>query len=153
MDDKFKKLIDDLHTLYEELINMTPVRINTIPQNTPKGGVYLFSEKGKALYTGRTKRIIKDRLNDHVSTADDCPFAWRLAREKTGYTTATYKKKWSRKDLLSKPEFIAAYEDAKERIRQMEIRYVGQPDPLKQALLEIYVDVVSNSVHNDFDTH
>jgi hypothetical protein len=153
MDQKFKSLIDSLHAKYEQLIAMTPVTVDTAPSDTPKGGIYLFTENGRHLYAGRTKRQIKTRLKGHVRTADDCPFAWRLAREATDNLKATYKKEGSQKDLLSKAAFREAYEDAKLRIRKMEVRYVSEPDPLRQALLEIYVAVVTGAKHNDFDTH
>jgi len=153
MDQKFKDLIDGLHRRYEDLMAMSPVTIDTTPNECPVGGVYLFSENGTHLYAGRTKRKIKKRLKGHVSTAEDCPFAWHLARETTGIKKATYKKEGSRRDLLSQPEFRQAYESAKDRIRRMEIRFVGESDPLKQALLEIYVAVVSGAKYNDFDTH
>ncbi|MDD4861140.1 MAG: hypothetical protein PHI33_03435 [Smithellaceae bacterium] len=153
MDEKFKTLIEGLHMKYESLIAMPPVTIDTAPNDCPIGGVYLFSENGKHLYAGRTKRKIKTRLKGHVSTAKDCPFAWHLAREKTGSTRATYKKEGSRNHLLSQPRFKQAYEEAKTRIRKMDVRFVGEPDPLKQALLEIYVAVVSKAKFNDFDTH
>lgn len=153
MDQEFKKLIDGLQKKYEDLMDMSPVTIDTTPNECPVGGVYLFSENGTNLYAGRTKRKIKERLKGHVSTADDCPFAWHLARETTGVKKATYKQKGSRKDLLSKPEFRQAYTSAKDRIRRMEVRFVGESDPLKQALLEIYVAVVSGAKYNDFDTH
>ena len=96
MDRKFKVLIEGLHQKYEELLRMSPVKVDTTPQDTPEGGVYLFSEGSQNLYAGRTKRLIRDRLKDHVSTADDCPFAWLIAREKTG-KKATYKKEGSAK--------------------------------------------------------
>ena len=35
----------------------------------------------------------------------------------------------------------------------MQVRYVGESDSLKQALLEIYVAVVCKVKFNDFDTH
>ena len=76
-----------------------------------------------------------------------------IAREKTGRTKATYKKEGSRNHLLTQPDFKKAYENAKTRIRKMDVRFVGEPDPLKQALLEIYVAVVSDAKFNDFDTH
>ena len=152
MDSKFKDLVDGQQQKYEALIGMTPVAVDTAPKDTPKGGVYLFSEGGRNLYTGRTKRLIRDRLKDHVSTADDCPFAWRLARARMG-EKATYKIKGSRKELLKDPAFKAEYEKSKARIRKMQVRYVGEDDPLKQALLEIYVAFVSEAEHNDFDTH
>jgi hypothetical protein len=152
MDKKFQVLIEGLHQKYEELLRMSPVTVDTAPKDTPKGGVYLFSEGSQNLYTGRTKRSIRKRLKYHVGTAADCPFAWRIAREITG-KQATYKIKGSRKELLKDPEFKAEYENAKSRIRKMDVRYVGESDPLKQALLEIYIAVVSEAKYNDFDTH
>ena len=153
MDNRFKELIDNLHAKFEALSRMEPVTVDTVPADTPKGGIYLFSEGYHHLYAGRTKRSIRDRLKDHVSTAEDCPFAWHLAREATGKKVASYKSEGSRKHLLSQPSFKKAYEDAKLRIRKMRVRYVGEPDPLRQALLEIYVAVVTKSRFNDFDTH
>ena len=55
--------------------------------------------------------------------------------------------------LLADPLFKAEYERAKQRIRMMQVRYVDEQDPIKQALLEIYVFVVTGAIHNDFDTH
>lgn len=153
MDDKFKTLIDGLHKKYQTLVSMPPITIDTTPDNCPVGGIYLFSEDGKHLYAGRTKRKIKTRLKGHVSKAKDCPFAWHIARENTGIKKATYKKEGSRNHLLTQEKFKQAYEQAKNRIRRMEVRFVGEPDPLKQTLLEIYVAVVSGAKYNDFDTH
>ena len=152
MDKTFKDLIEGLANKYESLVSMAPVTVDTVPSNAPKGGVYLFTENGQHMYAGRTKRRMKDRLAYHVSTAKDCPFAWRLAREKTGQQ-ASYKKSGSRDELLRDPGFKREYEAAKERIRRLEVRYVGEEDAVKQALLEIYVAVVSGALHNDFDTH
>ena len=42
---------------------------------------------------------------------------------------------------------------AKARIRNMQVRYVHEPDPLRQAPLEIYVAVATQARYNDFDTH
>lgn len=153
MHEAFKNLVEGLHNKYQDLLKMSPVTIDTAPDNCPVGGVYLFSENGKHLYAGRTKRKIKTRLKGHVNTAKDCPFAWHLAREYTGIIKAPYKKEGSRDHLLSQPLFKKAYEEAKQRIRKMEVRFVGESDPVKQALLEIYVAVVSEAKYNDFDTH
>jgi hypothetical protein len=35
----------------------------------------------------------------------------------------------------------------------MSVRYVDEPDPISQALLEIYVAVTTGARYNDFDTH
>jgi len=153
MDEKFKALIEGLHRKYDDLMSMSPLTIGTVPSGCPVGGVYLFTENQVHLYAGRTKRSIKKRLKYHVCKADDCPFAWHLAREQTGKTQASYGIKGSRRDLLAQEDFRQAYEGAKNRIRKMEVRYVGESDPLKQALLEIYIAVVSGAKFNDFDTH
>jgi hypothetical protein len=153
MDHQFAKIVNSLHAKYEELMAMEPVTIDTAPRDTPVGGVYLFSKNGEHLYAGRTKRRIRDRLRDHVNaTADDCPFAWRLAREETG-RPPTWKKLGSQNQLLKDPDFRAAYSEAKAKIREMDVRFVAEADPLKQALLEIYVAVVTGAKHNDFATH
>jgi hypothetical protein len=153
MDDKFRTLIDDLYKKYEELMSLHPVTVDTAPSDCPIGGIYLFTENGVHLYTGRTKRRIRERLKGHVGRAEDCPFAWHLAREETGNAEASYKTEGSRKHLLSQPHFRQAYDRAKERIKKMQVRYVGESDSVKQALLEIYVAVVCKAKFNDFDTH
>ena len=153
MNSHFKDIIESLHPKFETLIMMEPVTVDTLPKDTPKGGIYLFSDNGCHLYVGRTKRSIRDRLKDHVSTADDCPFAWHLARNATNNNIASYKPEGSRKHLLTQPIFKNAYENAKQQIRRMEVRFVSEPDPLKQALLEIYTAVATEAKYNDFDTH
>ena len=44
-------------------------------------------------------------------------------------------------------------DDAKARIRKMSVRYVHEPEPLRQTLLEIYVAVVAEAKYNDFSPH
>jgi hypothetical protein len=152
MNRAFRELTQQLEEKCQRLISMRPFVAEAVPSDTPKGGIYLFSEKRTNLYVGRTKRKISTRIRGHFSTAKDCPFAWRLAREETGFR-ATYKKEGSRTDLLSNPEFCRAYEAAKNRIRKMDVRFVEEADPLRQALLEIYVAIAVHAKHNDFDCH
>jgi len=78
------------------------------------------------MYVGRTKRNIGHRLRGHINTADDCPFAFRFAREATGRTEARYSGADKRENLLKDPEFSGHYTDAKERIRRMCIRWVQE---------------------------
>ncbi len=152
MNRRFKHLVDTLNGKCRALLAMAPNIAGDVPNDTPIGGVYLFSEGGAYLYAGRTKRRIAARIRDHFSTASDCPFAWQLAREATG-RKAAYTPAGSRKALLSEATFSAEYERAKDRIRKMHVRYVHEPDPLKQALLEIYVAIAADTRYNDFDTH
>ncbi len=132
---------------------MPPVAASDVPSGTPVGGVYLFSEGGAHLYVGRTKRPISERIrNQFGADPSAASFPWLIAREATG-RKATYKRNGSRGDLLTDPEFKTVFEDARARIRMMHVRYVHEPEPLRQALLEIYVAFVTMAKYNDFDTH
>jgi hypothetical protein len=153
MDERFRAFTDSLKPRFEALIAMPPARLGSLPRDIPKGGVYLFSEGSRHLYVGRTKRLISKRLCGHVSTAEDCPLAFRLAREATGATQARYSGEHTRGNLLLRADFRREYDAAKQRIKQMDIRWVHEPDPTRQALLEIYVAVVLQTPYNDFDPH
>jgi hypothetical protein len=87
------------------------------------------------------------------ATHKQAAFAFRLAREATGNLKASYKKEGSRAHLMESPEFKIAFELAKARIRAMELRYVEEADPLRQAVLEMYIAVVLATPYNDFDNH
>jgi hypothetical protein len=153
MNPVFRELTERLDAKCQALLAMQPFVAESVPAHTPQGGIYLFSDGEIPLYVGRTKRKIGTRIKNHFGAAPDCPFAWRLARERTGHIRATYRAEGSRRSLLANPEFRKAYEEAKQRIRKMHVRFVEEADPLRQTLLEIYVAVVSGAKHNDFDTH
>lgn len=80
-------------------------------------------------------------------------FAFKLAREATGRTEATYKVQGSRAALCADPIFSAAFTGAKRRVCGMDLRFIEEPDPLRQTLLEIYTAFVLRTPYNDFDTH
>jgi hypothetical protein len=153
MNERFRDLADTLDPKYQQLVSMIPLLAADVPAQTPTGGVYLFSENGLHVYVGRTKRSICVRVrNQFGPNPSAASFPWLIAREATG-KKATYTKAGSRTELLTDVGFVAAYDAARERIRRMHLRYVHEPDPLRQALLEIYVAVAINARYNDFDTH
>lgn len=152
MNSDFAKFTEQLETKYAALMSMPPVIAEEVPGDTPVGGIYLFSEQGIPLYTGRTRRRIAIRIRNHFSTAPDCPFAWLLTREVTGFK-ATYRREGSRRDLLLRDDFVKLYQEAKTRIRKMDVQYVAESNPLRQTLLEVYTAVSAKSRYNDYDTH
>ncbi|MBK9002180.1 MAG: GIY-YIG nuclease family protein [Myxococcales bacterium] len=155
MDDKFKGVVESLDPKHRALLAMPPVTYATLPKKVPERGVYLFSEPDRHLYVGRTNRI-RRRLAGHCrpsATHFTATFAFRLAREATGNLKASYTTKGSRADLLNTPAFAAAFSAAKARIAAMNVRFVEEPDPVRQALLEIYVATVLGTPYNDFDNH
>ncbi len=157
MNKQFYELIKILEPAFQDLIKMPPVRgIHELPgpKDMPGKGIYLLSEDNTHLYVGRSNRLRK-RLQQQTgpnSKENIAAFAFRLAREQTGRTVPAYKQKGSRSDLEADPEFQQSFCKAKSRIRNMDIRFIEENDPLRQALLEIYVSVCLNTPYNKFDT-
>lgn len=71
----------------------------------------------------------------------------------TGQTKAAYNSKSSRPALAKQRGFRGAFAAAKTRVREMNVRFVEEADPLRQALLEMYVAIVLKTPYNDFETH
>ncbi len=155
MDEKFQALTEDLHPKFEALMAQEPVVTGILRPEFSGSGIYMFSEDGKSLYVGRT-RDVRKRYGQHTrrsSGHNSSPFAFKLARHATGRVKADYRPgENSRAGLLLDPGFAAAFSDALGRIRRMEFRFVAEPDPTRQCLLEVYVSVVCGSPYNDFNT-
>lgn len=155
MKSKFNQIIVGVERKYDDLVKSTPFAWNTVPKKFDCGaGIYLFSENGKPLYVGRTNNL-KRRLRNHTRPSHNmATFAFLLARHATARLSASYKPSGSRKDLLrNDATFRKAFDDARERIKKMDVRFVEESDPVGQALLEIYAAYVSRAKHNDFDAH
>lgn len=156
MDSVFLAHVEALRPKLEQLLAMVPVKPTSLPRKMPAAGVYLLSEANRHLYVGRSNGI-RRRIGRHCrpgATHRMAAFAFRLAREATGNLVATYKKdEGSRSGLMENKAFVEAFTAAKARIRSMDLRFVDESDPIRQALLEIYVSVVLATPYNDFDTH
>ena len=103
----FREYIESLEPSFQRLMGMEPVSVANLPREIPQSGIYLFSEAGENLYVGRTNTIRK-RLQNHCrpgSGHNSATFAFRLARQVTGMTQATYTVQGSRKELERDPEF------------------------------------------------
>src|SRR5947208_539876 len=110
---------------------MNPVSLKSLPKAAETSGIYLLSEGGTNLYIGRSKNI-RSRLRMHVGHYAGASFAVKLARETTGRKTS-YTAKDSAKELIKDPVFDSAFQEAKDRIRAMQIRYVEEVDCNRQA--------------------
>lgn len=156
MDEKFRQFIESLDSSFQKLMTMAPVKVANLPTDMPDAGIYLFSEGEKHLYVGRTNTM-RERLQNHCrpsSRHGSATFAFRLARELTGNLVAIYKQGvGSRQYLGNDPDFKNVFTCQKERIRNMNVRYVSESDPTRQALLEMYVAVSLATPYNDFDNH
>lgn len=127
--------------------------VRTLPKDMPSAGIHLFSEAGRPLYVGRTNNLRK-RLQYHTrNNHNQATFAFLLARHKTGRLKASYPPRGSRKDLLTDPEFRAAFDAARKRICRMDVQFVEEADPIRQALLEVYAALEPRAEYNNFDNH
>ena len=155
MNAAFKQFVETLHPSFEKLVQMSPLNMSALPSKLPEKCIYLLSEADVHLYVGRTRRL-RQRLRQHsVAGAqhNQAVFAFKLAREATGRLAAAYSAEGSRKALCVEPKFAEAFAQSKARVREMDLRFVEETDPTRQALLEIYVSVVLRTKYNDFDTH
>ena len=156
MDALFVAHVGALRPKLHDLLAMDPVKPAALPRMMPQAGVYLLSEAGRHLYVGRSNSI-RRRIGRHCrssATHRMAAFAFRLGREATGKLVATYKKgEGSRSGLMENDDFVSAFTAAKDRISSMDLRFVEESDPVRQALLEIYASVVLATPFNDFDTH
>lgn len=160
MHEKFRQVVESLAPAYERLMAMEPVTGGKLPRLAGRGpeklsGVYLFSERGNHLYVGRSNHI-KQRYRYHCSTSSKdgaAPFAYRLACKVSGQTGRSYVKGHpdTRSCKMADPEFQRHFVQAKERIKEMEFRFVIEPDPVRQAILEVYCAEVLETEFNSFD--
>jgi hypothetical protein len=156
MDEQFVAHVEALRPRIDQLMTMPGIKRAQLPRQMPKAGVYLLSENGRDLYVGRSNDIRK-RLGRHCrpgATHRMAAFAFRLAREATGNLRATYTKGiGTRAASVQEATFVTAFVAAKARIANMDIRFVEESDPVRQAILEIYVAIVLRTPYNDFDNH
>ena len=156
MDTEFIAHVAALRPKLDALLAMPPVKPSQLPKVMPNAGVYLLSREGENLYVGRSNNI-RARIGRHCrpgATHRMAAFAFRLARHATGRLEATYRTdEGSRSALVLDPAFATAFTAAKTQIRHMDLRYVEESDPVRQALLEVYVALAVKARHNDFDNH
>jgi hypothetical protein len=150
MNTHFRKTVESLHPTFELLMEANPYAIGA---TLPKQGVYLFSENGKALYVGRSNNISQRRKQHTGRSAqtNQAALATLIARDETK-RRIDYRK-GARQRLLADLEFMEAFEKAKDRVRMMDFRAVGERDQTRQALLEVYCAIALETPYNDFGTH
>jgi predicted GIY-YIG superfamily endonuclease len=109
--------------------------MSALPTKLPEKCVYLLSECENHLYIGRTRRL-RQRLRQHSvpgAQHNQAVFAFKLAREMTGRLMAAYSTVGSRAALVAEIEFGEAFKQAKARVRNMDLRFVEEVDPTRQA--------------------
>ncbi|MCX6844544.1 MAG: GIY-YIG nuclease family protein [candidate division WOR-3 bacterium] len=152
--DEFTQAVQNAKEKCAALLASPRCSMYRLPADMPLKGVYLFSEKGRALYAGRSDKLRK-RLRLHVRNSHNtATLAFLIARDKTGLRKATYQKAGSRSELLKKNRrFLSEFELARERIRCMDIQFIEEAEPTRQVIIEICVALLAGTKYNRFDNH
>jgi hypothetical protein len=150
MNEEFRKAVDALEPKFEKLVRAKPYGFGN---SLPRQGVYLFCEKERPLYVGRSNNIPQRRRNhtQPSSLPNQAALATLIVRKETK-RPVDYRK-GARERLLADHAFMSAFEAAKDRVRNMEFRAVEECDQTHQALLEVYCAIALKTPYNDFGTH
>ena len=70
MDPKFAALVEHLATKLAQLLAMPPLSDGILPPTMPQCGVYLFTERGRHLYVGRSNNL-RGRYGRHCPGGSD----------------------------------------------------------------------------------
>ena len=125
----------------------------TLEKHLPAEGIYVFYERGRPQYVGRSGRL-RQRLLEHggeSSSHYSASFAFLLAREKALEQAIDATR--ARGTLQQCPLFGPLFLAAKKRVALMEIRYVAITDEVEQALFEIYAALALKTPDNHFGTY
>ncbi len=155
MNARFAAVVSGLHPKMEALVACPPISPTELPRSFGGAGVYLFTEAGRHLYVGRSNDL-RFRIQTHVrpsAATNQAAFAYRLAREIAGIKKVSYKKLSPEEDWSLIEPFVSAFPASKKRIREMELRFVIEPEALAQMLLEAYVAIALETPYNDFENH
>lgn len=155
MDEIFRQHIKCVVAKFDSLVSSAAFHYPLPPKVIPDSGVYLFSENKKHLYVGRSDSIRK-RLNTHQresAKVNSAAFAALIAKSDCGIVQVSYTAAAPGAHYSDRADFKNAFQRAKNRIRQMDIRVVAENDPVCQALLELYAASVLKTPFNDFSNH
>ena len=147
MNEELRSLLAQMEPLLDTLKACSPETFTT-RKKLPEAGIYVFYEKGKALYVGRAgKGTVQKRLGNHSlpgSRAFEAPLAVRLVKEHIGEEA---------KGLSAKKigeTYPCEFTRQKKRVREMEVRAVEIKDCTTRAAFEIYSALALGTPHNDF---
>ena len=145
--------IEGLEGRLQELVSIQPQTRAALAPVPVISAIYLFSEKRRPIYTGRTRNL-RRRLADHMNPGNDrysATFAFRLAKEDALGTKLDLSV--PNAELERQPAFRKLFLSAKERVSAMGVQFVEIRDPIEQTLVEVYVAESLATPYNDFETH
>jgi hypothetical protein len=166
----WSRLVNWLPEMLSELLSSEVYGINERPPKDQRG-VYLFTERGKHLYVGRTGitarsragggppiTSFRHRFDQHTQPGRPpgaSSFANRLMRAAAKRHKVEIPSDWWKLRHAAGTEVYDLYRAAKTRVGAMECRVVAFDDDLRgvrSSVAEVYVHVHLNTRFNDFST-
>jgi hypothetical protein len=152
MEDLFNEYVVDVRKAYALLL-AAPLVITAQAEAPPRPGIYVFYEApDRPFYVGRTRNL-RRRLRQHAhpdATHYSASFAFAWARREGGNLSP----KLTRAALAADPIFAPLFAQYRQRVGQMQVRWVEEADDLVQTLLEVYAAVTLGTTlhYNSFRT-
>jgi hypothetical protein len=151
---EFSAAVAGLPTLLDVLSGCPALPLAEHPAVPEAPGVYLFSEGPTPFYVGNTRNL-RRRLRQYAganSPENEAALAWRLAlddAEQRGIVLTG-----TRKELEADADFSEVFRAARDRVRQMDVRFVEIDDPITRTLFEVYAtQALGTERFNSFETH
>ncbi len=149
----FRKLVAKMPRLLGEL--QTAARHKRLDDGLrPIPGIYVFFERGKPLYVGRTNNV-RNRIQAHTrpsSGHNSATFAFILARNAAKRDRLPLDG-MTREEMEKLPRFRSLFTISKTRVAKMDIGFVEIDEANVQVVFEVYAAMVMNTPYNDFDNH
>lgn len=152
MNEQFVRHAERMPSLYKQLMQSDELPL--VPQASWKklGAIYVFFHNGKAEHVGRTRNL-QTRIRGHLAASHySASFAFKKTRSIMN-AKATYKPEGSRAKLFADPDFRAAFDAERLRLKGMTMRYLAVTSPVDQYLLELYAAMEMGLPLDEFDTH
>jgi predicted GIY-YIG superfamily endonuclease len=146
---KMDVLFEDLYKEFEKSIPVTRQELPTY------GGIYVFYEKGQAIYVGRANHI-RNRIQWHTrksSGSQSATFAFNLS--KMEYEAKHGELKLKRKELMDTKEFKDMFEKHKKNLLNIEFKCIQIENDILQTMFEPYLalKVGTYPINNTFENH
>lgn len=151
---QFDETVAKMPRLLEALLDAPAHRVAEHPSvpNTP--GIYLFSEKGKPVYVGQSRKL-RQRLRHHTdlsSGQNSASFAFNIAKGTAGRAGLDIGR--FRQVLEVDVDFAKHFNRAKQSVANMTVQFIELADPIERTMFEMYAALaLSTSEFNSFETH
>lgn len=151
---EFGDAVERMPGLLKELVKAPRHRVAERPTLPNAPGIYLFTEHGRPIYVGQSRKL-RQRMRSHTrltANQNQASFAFNLAKKAAGEAGLDLKR--FRKVLAEDPDFAAHFDQAKARVREMDLQFIELADPIERTLFEVYASLaLATTEFNKFETH